>query len=207
MIYGSDKELFYFTYTAEKSDTATTDLGNGYFEGRLVFQHGLPYIPLVYVIFSLDPTFATFNIATDIYDAFRPTQELGSAYAIGDTREITIYFQAPAAKKTMYFRVFGFRNPTYTGPIEPKKISQQWRFNTDLKYPQLVALGKFTGNTYTHNLGYKPLALEWFEAENDGAPYACSLAIPKVTNTTITLRPDSGNYTGFYLALFNQPGI
>lgn len=205
MIYGSDKELFYITYTLEISGTATTTFGTDFYQGNLTIPHNLPYTPLVFALYSSDPDFTTYNMMDDIYDVFDPSPETGSSYAFSDQNNVEIYFITPKSKPTMYFRIFGFRNPDYTDPIEPKQVSEKWRFNTDLQYPQLVAFGGFTGDVYTHNLGFKPLALEWHELD-DGLVFFAEIS--KITNTTITLRPLSGgNYSKYYLALFNQPGV
>ena len=65
----------------------------------------------------------------------------------------------------MYYRIYAFEPSSSTADIEPtSENASKFVLNTDYNYCKLFSKGELNGNgTVTHNLGYVPQVLAWYE--------------------------------------------
>ena len=142
-------------------------------------QHGLPYIPLVFGNYSLDPSYDTAYeygsgpIYSDPAIAAFTTQPT----AISNTTNIRVTATNYGNTKpiTIYYRVYCFRPSNAPESIVPNTNIgvDPFMINTDQEQVQLmyastssfpdVPSSVYEQTVFTHSLGYRPQVMSWVE--------------------------------------------
>lgn len=162
MIYESDLAQMPIIFSANYTCTATEQLTPYIKYANFDFPTNLPYKPLLIGEYSFNQNFEPAypmvipGAATDIL-AF------GEVVCFADQSNVHITMLVPNAQPTIYCRVIGFPNPLYQGETPIVNIRQDWRFDTDFKYPQIYSADSTTdlSTTVYHGLGYTPIVMAW----------------------------------------------
>ena len=134
--------------------------------------HGLPFTPLVAGYWSLTPDF---SINYEFGNGTFPSGSLGDLFqrqisSISATSTIVkMDWSNISTATTVYYRIYAFEPNTSTAALLP--ISSQgdvFALSTDFNYLKLLEASSAvpgTAATYTvsHNLGYIPQVLAWYE--------------------------------------------
>lgn len=163
---------------AINSDFPTDDIVYSY-QGNLsgdtwsqsaTISHGLPFIPLVFGIYSVDngTTWSQINFQSDA----------GAGVLEADSNNVHVQIvdnNGLLPSSAIKVRIFGFAPSTYTGNTTPPTALSKFMIDSRVVYDELLASGVFQlANTtspqiiYTHNLGYIPRVMAWYEIETGG---------------------------------------
>ena len=211
MLLSSDYPLDKVVYLHTDSHDVTS--------GDYTVAHGLPFTPLIKVVWSTSPTFATTYgvgdgpLSTNPSFPFLP--QLVSAYA--DSSDIGLTFGNPGSVTNVYLRFYGFMPSDVDVDASFTSASGDlFAFNTDYNYTKLYLAGVTASSTVagstesvTHDLGYYPQTEVWYTkggkmyclAQNtllDNSPVSESV---EITTTSITMKRDvllSGSETFHY---------
>lgn len=135
--------------------------------------HGLGFIPLPMLQWSYNSDFSTaYEIGTGPF----PSGNNGYPFSLevhvkANGTNIVITGVGITSPTTVYLRIFAFAPSDYTGTVaSTKSLGDTFVINSDYNYMKLVAEGKETvsagsSTTITHNLGFIPHVLTWY---NDG---------------------------------------
>lgn len=141
------------------------------------FAHGLPFIPLISLVWSLSPTFdTTYTVgggpaSPNGFIAFDPL--CGSAWATSTT--VFADFRVYGSFSAIYVRVYA-REPSDTSFDLPFTSIQadSFVYNSEFNYTKVLAAGvtpysstPSSVEAYTHNLGYYPQCEVWYQ-NSDG---------------------------------------
>ena len=146
---------------------------SGDFDTEIEIPHNLPFIPLIFGVWSTDSGFAYANTLgwTDSSSdpGYTPTMSVG-AYATSDKIVLTPVSNNGAR---LYYRVYGFEpsNSMKNAPAT-STYANQFVLNTNYNYCKLLKTGYFINNNeeYVHNLGYMPQVMAWIEDSFSGEP-------------------------------------
>lgn len=147
---------------------------NGTSDFITVGSHGLPFTPLVMLVWSNDADFTVSNyfidtaLATSWFTSFA-----GQAY-IGYANATDVFIQrdnTSGSTKTLYYRIYCFApSDAPIDSIVPATADDgdPFAFNTQYNYLKLLHAGKLTPGSpaYTHGLGYVPRAFKWGKVGN-----------------------------------------
>ena len=178
---------------AINSDFPTDDIVYSY-QGNLsgdtwsqsaTISHGLPFIPLVFGIYSVD------NGTTWSQINFQSQNGSGTLSATASTISAQVGSASGALTTTVRVRIFGFAPSTYTGNTTPPTPLSKFMIDSRVTYDELLASGTFQlSNTtspqviYTHNLGYIPRVMAWAERVSGGQTFITPLDTGSYTNTS-----------------------
>lgn len=170
--------------------------------------HSLPFIPLVFGVWSETADFAVANqFGTESYDSNILTQ----LYSTSNKVQLAVLQFNPSA--TIYVRILGLRNPDYDGDVESIQLRSDFRKNSDFNYPKIYSFAK--SNTYgqiNHGLGYVPQCKVWNTTKTgDYAGYVCQ--VENLTNEGALIDENKltlidGQTTGapFYYIIYGDNG-
>lgn len=221
-VYDSDYLMDYIVWKYE----GTLQIGSSIEKYRI--PHGLPYTPLVTGIWSKTPDFAVTN-EMDWGGGVVEGAIMAVAAKGGD---VIIYGGFTKEPMTVYFRIIGFRDPSFDGNVEAISIRNDFRKNTDFNYPKIHLAGVINtdGATIYHNLGYIPQIRAWgrdampdfagesdiimparyaqYRLVNDQTPhYIESKSGIEITNQTAIFHADVQLSPPFYYFIFGDNGV
>lgn len=184
-LLNTDYPLDKIVYIHSGSFSATGGGGVGTYHSVV---HDLPFTPLMVGNWS---TSSDFSITKEM---FIPSYtELTGAYCevASDSSDFTIqainYDSSPI---TVYYRVYGFMPSTSDETAAPtSSIADNFMLNTDYNYTKLYyndCITAETSTTITHNLGYRPQVMAWYQSGSQ-AKYLSSDFTHWVTTTDTTV--------------------
>lgn len=154
-------------------------LWSGYtdFSTDFLFNHGLPFTPLVKIVWSLDTSFTTvYGVGDGPISGVSSTPfipQLIRAYATSSAVYST--FGTPGATPGAYIRVYGFMpSDVNVDASFTANAADSFTISTDYNYTKLFLAGVtgFSGvagssEIVLHNLGYYPQVEVWYEKGTD----------------------------------------
>lgn len=208
-LFSSDFPLDKVVWIHERSETVNS------MNQFITFAHGLPFTPLIRVVWSTNSSFSTTYGVGDGpvggaggFIPFDPI--LGAAWA--DSSDVTLVASA-VSSYTMYIRVYAFI-PSNEDVDADFTVDDADNFvlNMDYNYSKLLMEGR-TDNlttlgqsvTIDHNLGYYPQVELWYEqngniqvfTRSNPLDYAYYIEFSgKVTPTQLVLRRDNSTVGG-----------
>ena len=143
-------------------------VSTGDFVGTKEIPHNLGFTPLVFGMWSEDSSFTTCNnfswVETTPIAGYTPPL---AVEIVAKDNKITLYAEGKdSGTKRIYYRVFAFAPPDANVNVPTtSNLANEFILNTDYNYRKLKATGEFTqgGQSYAHNLGYKPQVMAWFK--------------------------------------------
>lgn len=143
------------------------------FVGSELFNHGLSYIPLIKIVWSLTADFAqTYGLGNgpDTSSPFTPfTPQLIDSWA--DSTSVNAIFGTPGSTPLVYVRVYGFMPSNINNEAAATASSaDNLVLNTDYNYSKLYLSGitasssvSSSTETVNHSLGYIPQTDVWYD--------------------------------------------
>lgn len=207
MIYESDLMQTAIVYSNKFSATADTPFISGLKSGVIHIPHNLGYPPLVTGYYSFTEDFAeSYPIVISATTTIMLVRGLVNCDSSASDLLVTLIL--PENKNKVWIRLVGFQHPSYTGSTPVVNVRQDWRFDSDFKYPQAYITAVETSTTQVyHNLGFVPICMVW-EKINDstqanGYWRYCAGAFENVNESSGTLTLKSGFSQAAYI-LFKQ---
>lgn len=153
-----------------KYEGAIEDIPTDDVEG-ITIQHGLPFIPLLQGVWSMNANFEpAFNIADSMGDSKADTaSEYMRALTFGSTAT-TVHTQAINkyhTPRSMYFKIFAYAPPDYSGEVPIVGDNTRFALNTDYNAPKIIKQGyvditdRWQEVVIPHGLGYVPQVKVW----------------------------------------------
>lgn len=172
----------------------------------VAIPHGLPFIPLCDMSWSLTPDFSVCYPAgsspppTNIALDNQGVENL--LYADATNINISVSnFLTPAI--TFYYRIYAFEPSDSSTDLEPTaSAGDDFVLNTDFNYTKLYLEGKLdlsVTDTVTHNLGYIPQIEAWDENPLSVTPSFPQRIIPPLFNDNTLDTTGGGATYGFIL--------
>jgi hypothetical protein len=150
----------------------TVPVGQYFNAAHKSVAHGLPFTPWIIGQWSTNANFQpAYDLANDmpVFTGTRPDLMI----IIGaDSTHIRISAEHTAeSSKTLYFRIFSFLPPDYSGDYDDTLgDSTAFTFDSEFNYPKLFKSGTIsvphnTTKTVSHGLGYIPQVRAWEDKE------------------------------------------
>jgi len=153
----------------------------------ITIAHGLSFTPLVMLQWSLN---SDFSVAyEDNTGPFPGDYDFWGLVVTAEANSTNIILRCggTASSTTVYVRIFGFQPSDSNADVASTvSLGNKYIVNTDYNYMKLFLQGK-TGSiaaggsaTITHNLGFYPHVLVWYETSGTITP---SIAMPRYNCT------------------------
>jgi hypothetical protein len=185
--------------------TSGTFVSNAVGGGSVTIPHGLGFMPLPYIQWSLNSDFSTCQEITerpgDLYPTVFPYIV---SYESNATNIIINFFNGALAQTTYYYRIICFMPTDINADVTNiASLADDFILNTDYNYTKLFMSGINTSTTVTHNLGYVPQVMWWYESSADKILSPVNLGYPTtntpyVTTTTVVF-PNTNYHYRIYI--------
>lgn len=161
--YPMDTIVYSYSNTFTRSDTTYL---------YTTINHGLPFTPLCFGIWSAD--------GGSSWQQIDFTSQDGGGILSSNSTSITISItEYNGVPNSIPVKIFAFAPSTYTGAVTAPTPYSNFYINTTKTYDALIAKGTYTlyntnslQTVYTHNLGYVPRTMIWIE-HYDGSVVSC----------------------------------